>query len=190
MGSENARQLTPAQAICQDNFDLKRYVGRWFEMQREANTPFQKGEHGTADYSFTEAHPGIRVVNTEYLADQQKTNQVIGKAELRHPTRAACVVAFSKFQPWGDYRVLATDYETFSVVYSKSDRLMNKILRFEFMWILTREPMEIDSPSWKEMKAKTDQIIKEKLPEFDLERLHFTVHESGHEYAEVVNAEK
>ena len=72
MGNENATELTEAQALCQDDFDLNRYIGRWFEMQREMNTPFQKGEHGTADYSIATAHAGIRVVNTEYLEAQGK----------------------------------------------------------------------------------------------------------------------
>merc|ERR1712228_104473 len=93
MGQENTTPsdvLTEAQAICQDDFDMKKYIGRWYEFSREKSTPFQKGDHGTADYAFTSEHAGIQVVNTEYLADKQKTNQVIGMAEQIHPTRAEC----------------------------------------------------------------------------------------------------
>ena len=49
------------------------------------------------------------------------------------------------------------------------------LIKFEIMWVLTREPLEKDSEKWREMKAKTDALIKEILPEFDLARLFATV---------------
>eukprot|EP00058_Branchiostoma_floridae_P006485 XP_002591973.1 hypothetical protein BRAFLDRAFT_122372 [Branchiostoma floridae] len=45
-------------------------------------------------------------------------------------------VRFSSFQPWGKYWVLDTDYESYTVVYSCSYYVINKV---EFLWILGRE---------------------------------------------------
>ena len=78
--AETTPELTPAQAMCLPDFDLKRYTGRWFEMQREVNTPFEKGDFVTADYNFTDAHEGVQVVNTEQRADKAEPKQVIGRA--------------------------------------------------------------------------------------------------------------
>lgn len=47
-------------------------------------------------------------------------------------------VRFSKFQPFGPYWVLDTDYETYTVVWSCSVNL--HILHVEFAWILARRP--------------------------------------------------
>ena len=48
------------------------------------------------------------------------------------------------------------------------------MINFEFIWVLTREPLERQSEKWLEMKAKTDALIRERLPDFDLARLYAT----------------
>ena len=45
-------------------------------------------------------------------------------------------VRFFPYAPAGDYEVLATDYETFAVVYSCSSFYLAKS---EYIWVLTRE---------------------------------------------------
>jgi len=45
-------------------------------------------------------------------------------------------VRFSKWQPWGKYWVLDTDYTSYSVVYSCTSYLINRV---EFLWILGRK---------------------------------------------------
>lgn len=49
---------------------------------------------------------------------------------------AHCAVKFKWFVPQGDYRVVSTDYENYSVVYSCSK--VFGVYRVEFAWILGR----------------------------------------------------
>lgn len=54
-------------------------------------------------------------------------------------------------QPWGDYQVLDTDYDSFASIYSCSS-LFAGIYRLEFAWILTRQALEEDTLEFEEVK--------------------------------------
>jgi lipocalin len=120
------------------SFDLNQYLGHWYEIGRARSIPFQKGDCDQATYSLN-ADGSVRVENTEQRADGKKTT-VIGKATLTSdPFRLQ--ISFS--DSWigklfkGDYQVVDTDYESFTVVYSCSDLY---VARAEFVWILSRTP--------------------------------------------------
>ena len=61
-------------------------------------------------------------------------------------------VSFSRYAPWADYRVLETDYVSFALVYSKYDGFMSSIFTYEFIWVLTRDPLEKESEKWIKIK--------------------------------------
>ena len=54
---------------------------------------------------------------------------------------------------------------------------------FEFMWVLTRAPLKKGTKKWKAMKAKTNALIRKKVPSYDLKRLRPTLQSSSYEYA-------
>ena len=55
--------------------------------------------------------------------------------------------SWAKQHPLDYYRVLETDYETYSVVYATSGGgLPSGISDLEFVWVLTRKALVIDSP--------------------------------------------
>jgi apolipoprotein D and lipocalin family protein len=130
-----------------ESFDLSRYTGKWYEIAR-FKTPFQFGECDTANYSLN-ADGTLKVVNSE-LRDGEMT-QVEGTGE-KTDDQFRFKISFSKsfFSKFfkGDYRVVYTDYEGFSVVYSCSDLLFSKV---EYVWILSRTS-QLD-------KTKLDQAI-------------------------------
>merc|ERR1719192_2950713 len=87
-----------------------------------------------------------------------------------HPQLAHLGVAFNWFQPWGDYKVLGTDYENYTIINSSS-----RLLRTNWVWVLTRKPLKIDSPEWREIKEKAGAILTEKLPGVDQSSFRNTI---------------
>jgi apolipoprotein D and lipocalin family protein len=119
-----------------ESFDITKYVGKWFEIAREKTTPFQNGDCTTAEYSLNN-DGSVKVVNTQLLPNGKKKSG-IGKAT---PTSDPFIlqVAFSDTF-WGklfkgDYQVVETDYENYSIVYSCTDLVVGRI---EYYWILSR----------------------------------------------------
>lgn len=122
--------------------DVKRYLGRWFEIARYEQS-FQAGCEGvTADYSLR-ADGSIDVLNSCRKPDG-RIKQARGRAEvLDRSSNAKLRVSF--FWPfYGDYWVLdhADDY-SWSIVGEPSGR---------YLWILAREP--------KPSEARVTELIR------------------------------
>jgi apolipoprotein D and lipocalin family protein len=120
-----------------DSFDLNKYLGTWYELAREKSIPFQRGDCTQATYSLNDDGT-VKVVNSEVV--DGKINAVVGRADrTENPFRLK--VSFSDtflgklFK--GDYQVVNTDYENFTIVYSCTNLL---VARSEFFWILSRHP--------------------------------------------------
>ena len=80
---------------------------------------------------------------------------------------------FSMFAPWGDYRVLYTDYTSVVVVYSCS-RLLMGMYSLDYVWVLTREILPLNSAAHSEMLDRVTKIIEEKVPNYDMTQLRYT----------------
>lgn len=114
------------------NVDLKRYMGKWYEIAR-FNHRFERGLEGvTAEYSFREDGK-IRVKNCghKHTVDGEATC-IVGKAKLpkdQHPGRLK-VAFFLWF--YTDYDILELDpgYQ-WALVGSSTDK---------YLWILSRTP--------------------------------------------------
>ncbi|XP_067110099.1 apolipoprotein D-like [Osmerus mordax] len=119
----------------QANFDVARYVGRWYEIEK-LPAIFQKGECGQATYSLKS--PGaVAVLNEELLVDG-RVNGVTGTAKVKDPAEPAKLeVSFFENQPPGPYWVLSTDYDNYTLVYGCTDYF--NLYHVEFSWILSRE---------------------------------------------------
>ena len=52
----------------------------------------------------------IQVLNTEYIQGESGVKDIVGEAYCVEGESGVCKVRFSVFAPWGDYRVLETDY--------------------------------------------------------------------------------
>ncbi len=123
----------------QPDFKLEQYLGTWFEVARSKSIRFEKGVNITAEYGKID-NDKTSVVNREILPNG-KPNSVSGYAVAAGDNPAHFRVYFTsswfmRFFP-GDYRVMATNYEEYAIVYSYS-----KILWWEFRmaWVLSRDP--------------------------------------------------
>merc|ERR1712168_265432 len=119
------------------NFDLHRYLGRWYEIERFFSG-FQDGDCVTADYKLF-PNDTVSVLNTDYTEGEM--NSIQGIATLPDPNLGQLSVKFpfggSKMDKDGpNYNVVATDYKNYAVVYSCNT--FGPDFKLEFAWILGR----------------------------------------------------
>jgi len=118
------------------NFDINAYMGRWYDIEKYPNS-FQNGKCGIANYTLL--NDGTVKVNNTEIGKDGFPHTVIGQARPDPSAKEASrlQLRFSSWQPWGKYWVLDTDYTNFSVVYSCSNYLINRV---EFLFVLGRGP--------------------------------------------------
>ena len=78
---------------------------------------------------------------------------------------------FSKLQPvWGNYHVLDTDYENYSIIYSCRTFFFGKA-KTEYAWILTREPLDPieNTNKFNEITQKARDVLAKNVPGFDFD---------------------
>lgn len=117
----------------QPNFDITRYLGTWYEAARVKNIQFESGDCVTAQYSLNPNNT-VKVVNSQYK-DSGYTSME-GVAYCEASKSGQCYVKFSANQPWGDYEVVATDYQTYSIVYSCTNLYL---AHYSIAWVLARD---------------------------------------------------
>jgi len=146
----------------QKDFNATRYTGTWFEQARDKTMLFEQYDCQQARYSLQGS--GLLVHNTQY-------NPTTGKVEEAYAngtcTGAHCTVIFNSYAPAGDYRVVETDYENYSLVYSCTNFL--KISKFQYFWLLTRNATLTD-----EIKNRAQDLIKQKVPDYDFADIRVT----------------
>ena len=115
-----------------EEFDVNRYLVKWYEIAR-LHHAFERGlQNVTADYSLRE-DGGIRVINSGYSIRNNETESVEGKAYFENePDEGYLKVSF--FGPfYGSYVIFELDKEeyqyAFITSYSKS-----------YLWLLSRTP--------------------------------------------------
>lgn len=126
------------------NFDVNRYMGRWFELGRFPNRFQKKCTGDVVVFYATRADGRLDVRNT--CATAAGPIEAVGVARRVDPSGPASVLqvrfapAWLSFLPvWGDYWILdlAEDYST--AVVGTPDR--------DYLWILSRTP-QVDDATW------------------------------------------
>jgi len=124
-----ASHSIPEGAVAVQDFDLKRYLGKWYELAR-LNYYWEKGlDNVTATYSL-KANGDVKVDNRGWDKKAQKWKESIGKAKpIGDPKEAKLKVSF--FGPfYAGYNVIAIDPDyKYALVIGESK---------EYMWILSR----------------------------------------------------
>ena len=118
--------------------------------------PFQTGECDVANYSSNEDGT-IRVYNSEQRFDKNAKSgespflprtyaEGVGRLKNTTSDEGRLQVRFSSFSPWGDYQVVKTDYENFSIIYSCTNAVFD-VIKFDLAWVLTRKPLDHNDPN-------------------------------------------
>jgi apolipoprotein D and lipocalin family protein len=118
-----------------DNFELERYLGRWYEIARLDHS-FERGlSRVTAEYSLRK-DGGVRVVNRGWSAAKGEWQQAEGRAYfVEGPERGYLKVSF--FGPfYGSYVVFELDHQNYRYALVCGPDT-------SYLWLLARDP-EID----------------------------------------------
>nr|WP_315028843.1 lipocalin family protein [uncultured Chryseobacterium sp.] len=119
----------PRRAVAVKNFDVKKYLGRWYEIAR-FDYRFEKNmDNVTAEYS-ENPDGSVRVLNKGYDYIKKVWNESIGEAKfVKDTTEARLKVSF--FKPiWAGYNVIDIDEDyQYALVAGSS---------LKYLWILSR----------------------------------------------------
>lgn len=129
--------------------NLEKYLGRWYEIAK-TNNPWESDcSFATADYSST--LNGIRIKNICYDENNKAKRTVTGIAHVvNNSPRSdlspliALKVKFTNIPTEGDYLVLYTDYDKYSIVGDYERK---------FLWVLSRKS-KIDRKDLPEIMKK------------------------------------
>ena len=144
-------------------------------MFRHYDVPYEYGDCATATYTEDKLNT-IKIENVEYLIDEQKWPRnddfPVGKGITSGFRSGLNHVKFFELSPWANYIVLSTDYTSYSIVYN-CDPFVGGVVKIEYLWVLTRDQLEVNSADWITMRDKVWAIIREKVgdhidPETDL----------------------
>ena len=139
----------------QSNFDATKYTGRWYEIYRDDG---QQAENGfdcqNAVYTLRQ-EGGLIVKNSMFSLTNGIFQSIEGNATCNG---AQCSVQFLGHE--GDYRVIETDYENYSLVYSCEQA--NPNLKFEASWILSRTPVLSQA-----IQDRLLNLLKTQVPDYD-----------------------
>ncbi|XP_042900923.1 apolipoprotein D [Parasteatoda tepidariorum] len=118
------------------NFDVNKYVGVWYEIEKYP-MPFESGlKCITANYTAKDDY--VVVVNAGISERTGKVQSIEGKATIPDKNVPSKLKVKFNYMPFkSNYWVLDTDYDEYSVVYSCFSVL--HLFKTEFVWILSRE---------------------------------------------------
>ena len=115
-----------------ENFELKRYLGRWYEIAR-LNHSFEEGlEAVTADYSMRD-DGGVRVINTGRDSDTGVVAQAEGRAYFVGGSNEGHLKV-SFFGPFfGSYIIFELDHQDYQYAFVAG-------YNTDYLWLLARTP--------------------------------------------------
>lgn len=114
------------------NFELRMYLGKWYEIARLDHS-FERGlTRVTAEYSLRE-DGGVAVLNRGYLEDEARWKEASGKAYFVGPPDEG-YLKVSFFGPfYGSYVVFELDRENYQYAFISGPDL-------SYLWLLARNP--------------------------------------------------
>ena len=122
----------PDGVVAVDNFDLNRYLGKWYEIARLDHS-FERGlDNISAEYSLLD-DGGVRVINSGFSKDDNEWQQAEGKAYFVNETDIG-YLKVSFFGPfYGSYVVFELDKENYQYAFVSGPNT-------SYLWLLVRTP--------------------------------------------------
>ncbi len=140
-----------------ENFQLERYLGKWYEIARLDHS-FERGlSRISAEYSLNN-DGSVKVINRGFSDKDEKWKEAVGKAHfVKSPSQGFLKVSF--FGPfYGSYIILDLDHQNYShALVCGPDR--------SYLWILARSPKINDETKnalitkAASLGFKTDELI-------------------------------
>ena len=145
-----------------DNFDINKYLGKWYEIARLDHS-FERGLNNiSAEYSLRD-DDGVRVINRGFSTDDDNWREAEGKAYfVRGDNEAYLKVSF--FGPfYGSYIVFELDKDNYQYAFISGPDT-------SYLWLLSRTP--------NVSQSLIDKFIKQaKALGFETDKLIFVSHE-------------
>ncbi len=126
----------PASVQPVQNFELNRYLGKWYEIAR-LDHRFERGlEQVSAEYSMRE-DGGVKVLNRGFDTEKSEWKQAIGKAYfVEDNTTGYLKVSF--FGPfYGSYVIFELDHQNYQYAFISGPKT-------SYLWFLSRTPKVSD----------------------------------------------
>jgi len=145
----------PPQVAPMPDFDLQKYLGVWYEIER-FDSSFEDGlECVTANYSRLD-NSTVRVINQGYDPIEMEPSLANGTAVVRDPRVPNALAVSFPFRflgfeidfSTGNYDIYDVDYNSHVTVYSCSNFW---IFHVEYGWVLSRTP-ELDAGLTQKLK--------------------------------------
>lgn len=125
----------------QSNFDVNKYLGRWYVNQKfsDSQSATESSKCTYADYT-SDGNSVIHIINYYINVKSDKPATLESYLRVPNPNDASKMkIRYPSLMPpgvEGDYYVLATDYDTYAVVYNCQE---NRGVGTRHIWTLTRE---------------------------------------------------
>jgi len=115
------------------NFEIDRYLGKWYEIARLDHS-FERGlEQVSAEYSLRE-DGGVTVKNRGFSAEDNEWNEALGKAYFVNEADEG-YLKVSFFGPfYGSYVIFELDKEDYQYAFVSGPDL-------SYLWLLSRTPL-------------------------------------------------
>lgn len=139
----------------QKDFDIDRFMGLWHQEVRDKDLAYEKGDCNIVEYK-KEKENTIRIKSTEIINGNSKT---INSVAVCNTNSGQCSQYFFDVPPSRDYKIIVTDYDNISIIYTCSSYLL---FHRSYAWILTRKLGTIDLLNYTSFLAEIG-IYKENI---------------------------
>lgn len=145
-----------------ENFELNRYLGKWYEIARLDHS-FERGlERVSAEYSMRD-DGGVSVVNRGYSSEDNEWRVAEGKAYFVDDVKKG-YLKVSFFGPfYGSYVVFELDHDGYGYAFISGPDT-------SYLWLLSRTP-KLDQEIIERFKRKSTELG------FDTRKLIFVNHD-------------
>lgn len=117
-------------------FNALNYLGTWHDVLRNTDFKYAYG-NCTQAYLFVRPDGKVGFTNSEVVLG--KNHSASGEIFVDESVPGQCYAKFSNWAPWGDYKVIYTDYTRTALVFSCASV---GLAHWKWAWILARNPQE------------------------------------------------
>ena len=147
------------------NFSAEAYMGRWYSIQHSSGTRLQQDNEQCVAADYSDLTADGKFVVSNQTSERLAVGEVFTAGE---PAGWARVSFFGRQVDEANYKIIETDYETYSLVYACSDIGEKTVPQ---LWILARENT-LDQAVIDKLNKKAARVA----PKYDFNDAALDVH--------------